>query len=113
MERRFRAFFPAWAHVEFTHFWAGFVCLAADLVPHVAPLDRDGTAWCGLAYHGNGVAGATWTGRLLARILAGAESPEAVPEVMRGPPPRFPLPGLRKSYLRAAYGAYALADARP
>lgn len=111
MEKTFRRMYPAWAHVEFTHFWNGFVCMANDLVPHVGNLDGDQTVWCGLAYHGSGVAGGTWTGRLVAALAAGAARPEPdVPAVMRGPPPKFPLPFLRSTYLRAAYAAYRFHD---
>ena len=111
MVEEFKRMFPAWADVEFTHFWNGFVCITYDRVAHIGMIDNDPTMLSALAYHGSGVAPATWAGRLCARIAAGAASIENdVPAVMRGAPPRFPLPAMRKVYLRAAYAHYGLKD---
>jgi hypothetical protein len=46
----------------------------------------------------------------LARMLASDETPEDLPAVMRGLPPRFPLAFLRRTYLAAAYRWYGLRD---
>jgi len=62
-----------------------------------------------------GVNTATWSGRELARWLAGNESsndllPKHLPAIVRGRPPRFPLAFLRRQYLRAGLGFYRLRD---
>jgi len=111
MEKTFKEMFPAWSDVEFTHFWNGFICLTSDLVAHVGHPQGDETVWSALAYHGSGVAAATGTGRLVARLAAGAATLEAdVPSIMHGVPPRFPLPFLRTQYLRGAYWWYYAKD---
>lgn len=108
LEARFHALFPAWSEVEITHRWSGFVALAADLVPHVGRLPDDATIGYALAYHGNGVAMGTWSGDAVARLMMGASGPEC-PMIER-PPPRFPLPCLRRLALGAAYLAYGVTD---
>ncbi len=111
MEKTFRKMYPAWSDVEFTHFWNGFICMTYDRVAHIGNLDGDPSAWCGLAYHGAGVTGGTWTGRMLARLVAGNASLDGdVPAMMRGTPPKFPLPFLRTTYLRGAYVGYGIKD---
>lgn len=111
MIKRLARMFPAWGDVEISHFWRGFVCLAADLVPHVARLPDDATVIHALAYHGNGVSMGTWSGRAAAGLATGnVPDKEIVPDVMGQPLPRFPLPGLRPLYLRGAYMAYWVKD---
>ncbi len=111
MEKTFKEMFPAWAHVEFTHFWNGFICLTYDLVAHIGNPKNDETVWSALAWHGSGVAAATGAGRLVSRLAAGTASIEAdVPALMRGVPPRFPFPAFRVQYLRAAYAWYRIKD---
>ncbi len=105
----FHATFPAWRHVEITHFWRGLVDLAADLAPHCGALADDPTVLMGGAYHGCGVSMGTETGAQLARLAAGLDTP-ALPGFMREAPPRFPLPGLRKLYLAGALARYELKD---
>ena len=111
MRKRLARMFPAWADVEISHFWRGFVAMTADLVPHVARLPDDGSVIHAMGYHGNGVSMGTWSGRAGARLAVG-EKPdhEIVPAVAGQPMPRFPLPGLRPLYLRGAYVAYWLMD---
>jgi glycine/D-amino acid oxidase-like deaminating enzyme len=111
MQKRLARMFPAWANIEISHFWRGFVCLAADLVPHIARLPDDRSVIHALAYHGNGVSMGTWAGRAAARLaVQAAPDDEIVPAVAGQPLPRFPLPGLRTLYLRGAYAAYWLKD---
>jgi glycine/D-amino acid oxidase-like deaminating enzyme len=109
IEAAFRRYYPAWASVEITHRWSGFVCLAMDLVPHVgAWADEPGTYYA-MAYHGNGVALGTWSGRAIARLIGTGEV--QAPKMLRRPPPRFPLPFLRPLYLRGVYVKFGLEDA--
>lgn len=108
MEARFRSFFPAWRAVPFTHFWNGLACLAADRVPHIGPIDGLPGAYQAFAYHGNGVALATWAGRTVAQQIAG-RGPQ-LPAPLRQSAPTFPLPALRKLFLRGAYVGLRLRD---
>jgi len=113
LERRLAQMFPAWADIPTTHYWRGLVCLARDLVPHVSRAAGDDSVFHALAYHGNGVSMASWSGRAVAALIAGrADDPDLrPPAVMARPLPRFPLPGLRPLYLKAAYAALRLDDA--
>lgn len=110
LRRHFAAAFPAWAQVEHTHFWRGFVCLSRDLVPYLGALDEGATVWTALAYHGNGVAMATWSGRQLADLIAGRAKKEDLPAVVTRRLAAFPLPALRQLYLRAAYAGFRVKD---
>jgi hypothetical protein len=75
-----------------------------------------GTQSCdGPIIHGNGVNSATWSGRELARWLAGENSgdslmPTHLPAIIRGRPPKFPLAFLRRQYVRAGLSFYSLRD---
>ena len=109
IEAAFRRYYPAWRNVEITHRWSGFVCLAADLVPHVGGWADEPGTYFALAYHGNGVALGTWSGRAVARLIGAGEA--MAPEMLRRPPPRFPLPFLRPLYLRGAYVKFGIEDA--
>jgi glycine/D-amino acid oxidase-like deaminating enzyme len=99
----FRRLFPAWSEVEITHFWRGFVCLSCDLVPYVGSLDDRKTVWTALAYHGNGVAMASWCGRAAARMMLDEKARNEVPAVIARRLAEFPLPAFRPLYLRGAY----------
>jgi len=114
-QRRLRAdferMFPAWREVEDTHRWRGLVCLARAFVPFVGALEGERRVFAALAYHGSGVAMASWAGAALADLVAGVEgAEEALPAVVRGPLERFPLARLRRVALAAAYLGYRLRD---
>ena len=109
LTRRLGEVFPAWREVEVSHFWRGFVCVTRDLTPAVGRLEEDPSVFYGFGYHGNGVNAAPWTGRALARMIAGAgEAETELPEILRGPARRFPLPALRLWLLRSANLYYRL-----
>ena len=111
MTRRLGEVFPAWRAVPITHFWRGLVGVTRKLSPSVGRLEEDPSVWYGYGYHANGVNTAPWTGRLLARMIAGKEDPKtAIPAVMSGPPRAFPLSALRPWALRGAYLYYRMAD---
>lgn len=103
----FEAMFPAWRAVETPHFWSGFVCLTRDLTPYVGPIGDWPNAWAGFAWHGNGVALGTWSGRLLARLATGQGG---APAIMARTPARIPLGCQRRWLLDAAYAWYGLID---
>jgi glycine/D-amino acid oxidase-like deaminating enzyme len=104
----FHSLFPAWRGVDITHYWRGFVCLTADRLPYVGPLDDRKSVWTSIAYHGNGVALATWSGRALARAMMGKDA--AVPVPMTKRLAKFPFASLRSLYLKGAYVWYELKD---
>lgn len=113
MKQRFQALFPAWRHVEITHRWNGLVCASASLTPHVGTLSSDPTVFYSLAYHGNGVAAATWSGRCVAQLISGQMRETDLCAVLRQPLKPFPFPQARIWSLRAAYLGYSLQDALP
>jgi glycine/D-amino acid oxidase-like deaminating enzyme len=108
----FQKLFPAWRNAETTHFWRGFVCLAYDGVPYIGALDENKTVWTALAYHGNGVAMATWSGRAVARMLTGRASTNEIPAVLTRRLAKFPLPMFRPLYLKGAYVWFGWQDSR-
>lgn len=110
MERRLSEKFPAWKGVEIEHAWSGLVALASDLLPHLGWLDEGRGTMAAMAYHGSGVSFATMLGRAAATRLAGREPDPPLPDFLLSPPPRFALPALRLSILRAAYAAYGIKD---
>jgi glycine/D-amino acid oxidase-like deaminating enzyme len=110
IRRDFEELFPAWKHVGHEYFWRGLACLAHDLVPYLGPLDGQRSLWTALAYHGNGVAMANWSGYKLARVMLGKDRLEDVPPVMTRRLARFPLPALRPVYLKTAYAGYGIKD---
>lgn len=108
----FQRLFPAWRNAEITHFWRGFVCLAYDGVPFIGALDDRKTVWTALAYHGNGVAMASWSGRAVARMMTGKAGPKDVPAVLTQRLAKFPLPMFRPLYLKGAYVWFGWQDER-
>ncbi len=112
LTRAFHDLFPAWRGVEITHYWRGFVCLAFDRVPYVGALDDAKTVWTALAYHGNGVAMGSWSGRAVARLMTGKAKAPEIPAVLTRRLARFPLPAFRPLYLKGAYVWFGLKDSR-
>lgn len=110
MERRFGEVFPAWAHIPVTHYWRGFVCMTRRLTPSIGRIEDDNSIYYALAYHGDGVSAAPWSGRLIAQLIGGKAQFGDIPLPFRGPPPAIPFPSLRRWYLRAALGYYRLTD---
>jgi glycine/D-amino acid oxidase-like deaminating enzyme len=106
---------PQFADLEYTHQWRGLVCFAMNFRPSIGRMPEDPSVYFGYGYHGNGVNTATWSGREIARWLAGAASsrdllPKHLPAIFQGRPPRFPLAFLRRQYLRAGLAFYRMRD---
>ena len=108
----FHRLFPAWRDAEITHFWRGYVCLAYDRVPFIGALDGRRSVWTAIAYHGNGVAMGTWSGRTVARLITGTAAPDGISPVLTRRLARFPLPAFRPAYLKGAYLWYGWQDER-
>lgn len=105
----FRKMFPAWAGVEIPHAWSGMVCLARDLVPFAGAVAGAPNVLAGFAYHGNGVAMGTFTGKTLAQLALG-QTPALYPAAMRNPARKFPFGSLRRSIMPPLYAAYHVDD---
>ena len=115
LKNTIREMWPRFSNAEITHQWRGLVCLARNLRPSIGRMPEDDSVYFAYGYHGNGVNAATWSGRELAKWMAGSESggellPTHLPAIIRGRPPKFPLPGLRTQYLRIAMTGYRLRD---
>ena len=96
---------PEWRDVEAEYFWHGLICMTRRLTPCVGRIQREPTIFYGFGYHGNGVNTSVWTGKQLARWLAGSGKrdtaiPDGIPVMMQGMSPRFPAPTMRLHYLR-------------
>ncbi len=108
----FHHLFPVWTKAEITHFWRGHVCLSYDRAPYLGALDDNKTVWTALAYHGNGVAMGSWSGRTLARMMLNKTANTKVPAVITRRLAKFPLPMFRPYYLKGAYLWYGWQDER-
>ncbi|TMV76717.1 FAD-binding oxidoreductase, partial [Thioclava sp. BHET1] len=100
--------FPAWADVELPYYWSGLANLARDLVPFVGKIGDWPRAHAGFAWHGNGVAMASWAGDQLARLALG--QPHQLPDFYQAPRKRFELGRFRRQALRLAYHFYKFED---
>jgi len=107
--RDFEALFPRWRHVDTPRHWSGLIALTHRLMPWTGAAPGAPGLYVALGYHGNGVAAGSLAGRLVARLAHGGAVPE-LPAPFRVPPPRYPLPGLRRLSVRLAYLGFALAD---
>jgi len=110
MRADFEAMFPAWAGVETAHAWSGLVNLARGQTPFVGPIPGLKNAWGAMAWHGNGVAMATYGGALVADLIRGRAPARPYPTVMQAPLARFPLGRYRRALLAAATPLMALSD---
>jgi len=98
----FAAMFPAWAGVEIAHEWSGLVNLSRGLTPYLGPVPGMDNTWISMAYHGNGVAMASYSGALVASLIRGETPALPYPTVMKAPLGRFPLGRHRRALFLAA-----------
>ena len=103
LTRRIAQVWPEWRDVEVEHCWRGFVCLSSDRLTHVGAVPDDPGVFYSLAYHGNGVAMATWSGRAVAGLISG-RSNRALPATMTQPLRPFPFPAFRKLAIYRRFG---------
>ena len=106
-----KAKLPALRDITVEYDWWGWVCLTADLMPHVHHAQDDDTVHYAIGYQGSGVAYGLHAGRLLARRIAG-EHVDSLHAPIDTPLPRFPLAALRRVAQRAMYVLYRYLDAR-
>lgn len=108
--RHFEKMFPAWRNVPSPHSWSGLVCLSRRRVPFVGPVPGRPGLFCGLAYHGNGVAMGSYAGKLLADLALSREPTGPFPKLLSLPMKRFPFGVARRLAMPAAYGLFAMRD---
>ncbi len=109
LRQDFDRIFPAWAHVEFTHYWSGMVCIARDMMPYVGPVPGQPGLLTALCYHGNGVGMASYSGALVAEIAMG-DVTRRHPAAMQRPLRRFPFGAARRVVMPPIYLGKMLAD---
>ena len=95
-----RKTWPRWADVEIEYRWHGLICMTASMRPAIGRLTDDPFTFFGFGYHGNGVNTATWAGKQLADWMACGRAPDDLPRFVRELPRRYPVPALRRGYLR-------------
>jgi len=95
LSKRIETMFPEWRHVEISHTWNGLWCMTSDSLTHIGEVETDPGVFYSLAYHGNGVAMATWSGRAAAGLITG-RSNAVLPVSMSQPLRKFPVATLRK-----------------
>ena len=103
-----RSKFPPLSGLTIDYYWAGWVCLPFDAVPHVHHLDEHPNVWFSLGYCGTGVAPALHFGSLLADRIGGDAG---IPTALGRPMPEFPLAAFRRLGQRVMYAWYRLRDA--
>jgi glycine/D-amino acid oxidase-like deaminating enzyme len=110
VRRDFHRMFPAWSHVEASHFWSGMVCLSYKRLPFAGEVPGHPGLFAGLAYHGNGVAMGSYTGHLLAQLVLHGSKQANIPTPMSAPLPKFPLGRARRAVLPVVYAGLMLGD---
>lgn len=98
LERYMARLFPGFDGMPITHSWRGFIAATTRLTPAVGELPEDPSVSYAFGCHGNGVAFMTWAGRELALRIA--DKAGALPAPLIGLPDPFPMPALRRWWLR-------------
>ena len=80
--------------------------------PALGQLENDSTVYFGFGYHGNGVNNGTWAGQQLAAWIAHDRVPANLPEIVRGLPRKYPVPALRRAYLKTGIAIANWLDSR-
>jgi len=96
----FRRIWPGWSDIAIDYRWHGLICMTGSMRPAVGRLEGDSGVYYGFGYHGNGVNTATWAGKQLADWIGSGTEPAGLPAIVKGLPRRYPLPALRRAYLR-------------
>lgn len=110
LRRQFDEIFPEWANIETDYQWSGFIGLNRKKALYIGPIDSDHTAWASLAYHGSGVAMASWGGKTLAELILGRKTLDQLPRLYTDPTRKFPFDFMRPQYLKLAYAYYRQTD---
>ncbi len=106
----FERMFPEWSHVPSPNQWSGMVCLSRNRVPFIGPVPGRPGMFAGLAYHGNGVAMGSYSGKLLAELISTGKFGGPYPVEMSEKMGKFPLGSARRLVMPPAYLYYGLRD---
>jgi glycine/D-amino acid oxidase-like deaminating enzyme len=106
----FDAMFPAWAGVRTAYHWSGLICVARNLVPYVGPIGEWNGAFTALAFHGNGVSMGSYSGKILAGMVADKKYDEPLSDGMKATPERYPIAQARRWALPLAFKWYGWQD---
>jgi len=112
MLRTFQRVWPAWRGIDVEYRWHGLICMTGSLRPGIGHLAEEPGVFFGFGYHGNGVNTATWAGRQLADWIGRGRPAPDLPAIVRGLPRRYPLPVLRRTYLRTGLAIANWLDSR-
>lgn len=107
-----KAKLPALRDITVDYDWSGWVCLTADLMPHVHHATDDASVHYAIGYQGSGVAYGLFAGKMLAQRIGEGASAEESLLPMSTPLPRFALPSLRRIAQRGVYAWYRYRDKR-
>ncbi|MEJ2019339.1 MAG: FAD-binding oxidoreductase, partial [Maritimibacter sp.] len=83
---------------------------ARSFTPYTGPVPGMKNTWTSMAYHGNGVAMASYGGALVADLMRGRAPTHPYPATMQTLPGRFPLGRRRRVLLAAGLPLKALSD---
>ena len=106
----FHRMFPAWAGVDIPYFWSGLLCVSRARVPFAGAMAGLRNAWGAFAFHGNGVAMASYAGHAVASEILQQEVASPLPQFMSAAPRKFELGRYRRALLPLAYLRYKWAD---
>ena len=106
----FDVMFPAWTGVRTAYHWSGLICVARNLVPYIGPIGDWSGAFTALAFHGNGVSMASYSGKILAGMVAEKQYDEPLPEGMKTTPARYSFAQARRLALPLAFKWYGWQD---
>ncbi|MGB0865669.1 MAG: NAD(P)/FAD-dependent oxidoreductase, partial [Granulosicoccaceae bacterium] len=108
--RDFQRMFPHWSEAQLSYFWSGLVCLSGHLQPYVGALPGYPNAYAAFGWHGNGVAMASYCGKLLGDQVAGVARPDSLCAPLRAIPDKMALGRRRRVLLRPAYAMAGLRE---
>jgi hypothetical protein len=86
------------------------ICWTASLRPSIGQLDDDDSVDFSFGYHGNGVNNATWFGKKVADWIGKGREPDNLSVIVRGLGRKYPLPVLRRAYLKFGISAARYLD---
>jgi len=105
----FEKMFPAWADVQSSNSWSGFVSLARNKLPYIGQIPGLPSVWTAMCYHGNGVAMGSFAGTRIAELVLGLDVSDC-PDILRYPLLRFPFGSNRRVVMPPLYAKLMLED---
>lgn len=105
----FEKMFPAWADVQSSNSWSGFVSLARNKLPYIGQIPGLPSVWTAMCYHGNGVAMGSFAGTRVAELVLGLDASDC-PDILRNPLRRFPFGLSRRAVMAPLYAKLAIED---